>query len=159
MATVTELHVNGTRRRLDADPERTLLSVLRDDLDLTGSKYGCGEGRCGACTVLIDGRPVRSCNTPVRAAEGRPIRTIEGLARGDRLHPLQEAFLRADAFQCGFCTPGMIMSAVALLGQEANPTREDIVRFMGGHVCRCGTYPRIVAAIQEAARVLQGGGR
>jgi aerobic-type carbon monoxide dehydrogenase small subunit (CoxS/CutS family) len=159
MATVTELHVNGARRRIDADAERPLLSVLRDDLDLTGSKYGCGEGRCGACTVLIDGRPVRSCNTPVRAAEGRQIRTIEGLAHGDRLHPVQEAFLRADAFQCGFCTPGMIMSAVALLSQEPQPTREDIVRFMGGNICRCGTYPRIVAAIQEAARVLQGGGQ
>jgi aerobic-type carbon monoxide dehydrogenase small subunit (CoxS/CutS family) len=159
MAAVTELHVNGTRRRIDADAERPLLSVLRDDLDLTGSKYGCGEGRCGACTVLIDGRPVRACNTPVRAAEGRQIRTIEGLASGDRLHPVQQAFLRADAFQCGFCTPGMIMSAVALLSQEPQPTREDVVRFMGGNICRCGTYPRIVAAIQEAARVLQGGGQ
>src|SRR5579863_4283524 len=110
MATITELHVNGSQRRIDADGERPLLSVLRDDLDLTGTKYGCGEGRCGACTVLIDGRPVRSCTTPVSATVGKPVRTIEGLARGDRLHPLQEAFLHADALQCGYCTSGMIMS-------------------------------------------------
>jgi aerobic-type carbon monoxide dehydrogenase small subunit (CoxS/CutS family) len=159
MPSITELHVNGTRRRIDGDAERTLLSVLRDDLDLTGSKYGCGEGRCGACTVLIDGRPTRSCVTPVRAAAGRQVRTIEGLARGDRLHPIQEAFLRADALQCGYCTPGMILSALALLNQQPRPSREDIVRFMGGNICRCGTYPRIVAAIQEAARAMQGGGQ
>jgi aerobic-type carbon monoxide dehydrogenase small subunit (CoxS/CutS family) len=157
MPTVTELHVNGARQRIDADADRPLLSVLRDDLDLTGSKYGCGEGRCGACTVLIDGRPTRSCVTPVQAAAGRQIRTIEGLAHGDRLHPLQEAFLHADALQCGYCTPGMILSALALLNQQPRPSREEIVRFMGGNVCRCGTYPRIVTAIQEAARVLQGG--
>jgi aerobic-type carbon monoxide dehydrogenase small subunit (CoxS/CutS family) len=159
MANVTELHVNGARRRIDADEERPLLSVLRDDLDLTGSKYGCGEGRCGACTVLLDGRPVRACVITMRATEGHEVRTIEGLARGDRLHPLQEAFLRADALQCGYCTPGMIMSALALLSQEPQPSREDIVRFMGGNICRCGTYPRIVTAIQEAARALQGGER
>jgi len=158
MATVTELHVNGARRRIDADAERPLLSVLRDDLDLTGSKYGCGEGRCGACTVLIDGRPTRSCVTPLSETAGKEIRTIEGLARGDRLHPLQEAFLRADALQCGYCTPGMIMSALALLTQQPRPSREDIIRFMGGNICRCGTYPRIVTAIEEAARALQGGG-
>ena len=157
MANVTELNVNGARRRIDADAERPLLSVLRDDLDLTGCKYGCGEGRCGACTVLLDGRPTRSCVTPVRATAGKQVRTIEGLATGDRLHPLQEAFLRADALQCGYCTPGMIMSALALLTQQPRPSGEDIVRFMGGNVCRCGTYPRIVAAIQEAARALQGG--
>jgi aerobic-type carbon monoxide dehydrogenase small subunit (CoxS/CutS family) len=157
MATVTELHVNGARRRIDADAERPLLSVLRDDLDLTGSKYGCGEGRCGACTVLIDGRPARSCTTPVSATAGKPVRTIEGLASADRLHPLQEAFLRVDALQCGYCTSGMIMSALALLTQQPEPSRDDIIRFMGGNVCRCGTYPRIVAAIQEAARTLQGG--
>jgi len=159
MANVTELHVNGVRRRIDADADRPLLSVLRDDLDLTGSKYGCGEGRCGACTVLLDGRPTRSCTTPVSAADGKQVRTIEGLARGDQLHPLQEAFLRADALQCGYCTPGMIMSALALLTQEPRPSREDIVRFMNGNVCRCGTYPRIVTAIQDAARAMQGGGQ
>src|SRR5262245_823096 len=117
MATVTELHVNGARRRLDADEDRPLLSVFRDDRDLTGSKYSCGEGRCGACTVLLDGRATRSCVTRLSAAAGRQVRTIEGLAEGDRLHPLQEAFLRADAFQCGYCTPGMLMSALALLTQ------------------------------------------
>jgi aerobic-type carbon monoxide dehydrogenase small subunit (CoxS/CutS family) len=158
MPSVTELHVNGRRRRIDADAERPLLSVLRDDLDLTGSKYGCGEGRCGACTVLMDGRPTRSCVTAVSAAVGRQVRTIDGLAQGDRLHPLQEAFLRADALQCGYCTPGMIMSALALLTQEPRPSREEIVRFMGGNICRCGTYARIVTAIQDAARTLQQGG-
>jgi aerobic-type carbon monoxide dehydrogenase small subunit (CoxS/CutS family) len=157
MATIHELHVNGVRRRIDADGERSLLSVLRDDLDLTGSKYGCGEGRCGACTVLLDGRPVRSCVTTLSAAAGKPVRTIEGLAQGDRLHPLQEAFLRADALQCGYCTSGMLMSALALLSQEPRPAREDIVRFMNGNICRCGTYPRIVSAIEQAARVMQGG--
>jgi aerobic-type carbon monoxide dehydrogenase small subunit (CoxS/CutS family) len=157
MTTVTELHVNGARRRLDADEDRPLLSVLRDDLELTGSKYGCGEGRCGACTVLLDGRPTRSCVTRVGAVAGRQVRTVEGLADGDRLHPLQEAFLRADAFQCGYCTPGMLMSALALLAQHPRPSRQDILDYLEGNVCRCGTYPRIVAAIQEAARVLQGG--
>jgi aerobic-type carbon monoxide dehydrogenase small subunit (CoxS/CutS family) len=157
MTTVTELHVNGSRRRIDADAERPLLSVLRDDLDLTGSKYGCGEGRCGACTVLLDGRPTRSCVTPMRDTTGKQVRTVEGLAPGDRLHPLQEAFLRADAFQCGYCIPGMLMSALALLTQQPRPSREDIVRFMGGNVCRCGTYPRIVTAILDAARTLRGG--
>jgi aerobic-type carbon monoxide dehydrogenase small subunit (CoxS/CutS family) len=159
MPTIMELHVNGARRRIDADGERSLLGVLRDDLDLTGSKYGCGEGRCGACTVLIDGRPTRSCTTPVSAAAGKAIRTIEGVADGERLHPLQEAFLRADALQCGYCTPGMIMSALALLAQQPAPRREDIIRFMGGNICRCGTYPRIVTAIQDAARALRGGGQ
>jgi aerobic-type carbon monoxide dehydrogenase small subunit (CoxS/CutS family) len=159
MASIKELRVNGARRRIDADPARSLLSVLRDDLDLTGSKYGCGEGRCGACTVLIDGRPTRSCTTAVSATTGKQVRTIEGLARGDRLHPLQEAFLRADALQCGYCTPGMIMSALALLTENPRPSREEIVRFMSGNICRCGTYPRIVTAIQEAARVMQGGGQ
>src|SRR5438445_4989874 len=159
MANVTALRVNGKKLQVDADPERSLLSVLREDLDLTGSKYGCGEGRCGACTVLLDGRPVRACVTPVSATAGKPVRTIEGLARGEQLHPLQEAFLRADALQCGYCTPGMIMSALALLTQEPRPSREDIVRFMGGNVCRCGTYPRIVTAVQEAARAMQGGGQ
>ena len=159
MANVTELNVNGARRRIDADAERPLLSVLRDDLDLTGCKYGCGEGRCGACTVLLDGRPARSCVTPVRATAGKQVRTIEGLATGDRLHPLQEAFLRCDALQCGYCTPGMILSALALLTEQPHASREEVVRFMNGNVCRCGTYPRIVAAIQDAARVMQGGGQ
>ena len=134
MATVKELQVNGARRAVEADAERTLLSVLRDDLDLTGSKYGCGEGRCGACTVLLDGKPTRSCTTRVGAAEGKAIRTIEGLAQGDRLHPLQQAFLDADAMQCAYCTSGMLMSALALLTRQPDASREDIVRFMNGNI-------------------------
>ena len=159
MPTTEELHVNRDRRRIDADAERSLLSVLRDDLDLTGSKYGCGEGRCGACTVLIDGHPTRSCITRVGATGGKQVRTIEGLARGDKLHPLQEAFLEAGALQCGYCTPGMLMSALALLTREPQPSREEIVRSMGGNICRCGAYARIVAAIEQAARVMKGGGK
>jgi aerobic-type carbon monoxide dehydrogenase small subunit (CoxS/CutS family) len=157
MGAIKELHVNGSRRPIDADAQRTLLSVLRDDLDLTGSKYGCGEGQCGACTVLIDGQPTRSCVTPVGAVKGKKIQTIEGVAQGDKLHPVQEAFLKEDALQCGYCTSGMIVSAVALLRKEAEPSREEIVRFMGGNICRCGTYTRIVAAIERAAKALKGG--
>jgi aerobic-type carbon monoxide dehydrogenase small subunit (CoxS/CutS family) len=151
MIRITSLHVNGAARSIDADGERTLLSVLRDDLDLTGCKYGCGEGRCGACTVLIDGKPARSCTTRVAAVEGKQIVTIEGLAEGDKLHPLQQAFLDAGALQCGYCTPGMIMSAAVLLADNRDPTRDEIVRHMVGNICRCGTYARIVAAIQQAA--------
>jgi aerobic-type carbon monoxide dehydrogenase small subunit (CoxS/CutS family) len=159
MATVKELQVNGSRRAVAADAERSLLSVLRDDLDLTGCKYGCGEGRCGACTVLIDGKPTRSCTTRVGAAEGKPIRTIEGLAKGDKLHPLQQAFLDAGALQCGYCTTGMIMSALALLTDQPDAKREDIIRLMNGNICRCGTYGRIVAAIEQAAKAMKGGGQ
>jgi aerobic-type carbon monoxide dehydrogenase small subunit (CoxS/CutS family) len=159
MATVTELHVNGARRAVAADSGRSLLNVLRNDLDLTGCKYGCGEGKCGACTVLLDGRPVRSCTTAVAAAEGKPITTIEGLEKDGRLHPLQEAFLEADAMQCGYCTCGMIMSALALLRQDADPSEEDIARSLNGNICRCGTYPRIVAAVRKAARAMKGGAR
>jgi aerobic-type carbon monoxide dehydrogenase small subunit (CoxS/CutS family) len=159
MATIKELLVNGRKRAVDADAERTLLSVLRDDLDLTGSKYGCGEGRCGACTVLIDGKPTRSCTTRVGAVEGKPIRTIEGVASGDQLHPLQQAFLEAGALQCGFCTPGMILSALALLTDQPEPGRDDIVRSMNGNICRCGTYGRIVTAIEQAAKAMKGGGK
>jgi aerobic-type carbon monoxide dehydrogenase small subunit (CoxS/CutS family) len=159
MPIIKELHVNGSRHPISADADRTLLSVLRDDLDLTGSKYGCGEGRCGACTVLIDGQTTRSCTTRVGAAEGKQVRTIEGVANGDKLHPLQEAFLEAGALQCGYCTPGMIMSALALLTGEPEPKREEIIRFMNGNICRCGTYARIVTAIEQAAKVMKGGGK
>ncbi|SRR5579871_441598 len=159
MPAIKELHVNGARRPIDADGERSLLNVLRDDLDLTGSKYGCGEGRCGACTVLIDGQPTRSCTTRVAAVQGKQIRTIEGLAPEGKLHPVQEAFLRAGALQCGYCTPGMIMSAVALLAREPAPDRAEIIRFMGGHICRCGVYNRIITAIEQAAKVTKGGGQ
>jgi nicotinate dehydrogenase subunit A len=159
MPNIKELHVNGSRRPLDADPERSLLSVLRDDLDLTGCKYGCGEGRCGACTVLLDGQPVRSCTTRVSAAAGKQVRTIEGLAQGDRLHPVQEAFLAVGAMQCGYCTPGMILSAVGLLQRDPEPSREDIARSLSGNICRCGTYTRILTAIEQAARTMKGGGQ
>jgi aerobic-type carbon monoxide dehydrogenase small subunit (CoxS/CutS family) len=151
MATVTELHVNGTKRRVNSSASRSLLSVLRDDLDLTGAKYGCGEGQCGACTVLVDGEAVRSCITPVAEAAGKKITTIEALERDGRLHPLQEAFLETGAMQCGYCTPGMIMSGVSLLGKNPNPSEGEIVHGMQGNICRCGTYPRIVAAVRLAA--------
>lgn len=157
MATLTELHVNGVGHRVDADPERSLLSVLRDDLELTGSKYGCGEGQCGACTVLIDGKAARSCVTTVGSCAGKQIRTIEGLARDGPLHPLQETFLEVGAMQCGYCTPGMIMSGVALLERNPHPTAQDIIRSMNGNICRCGTYARVALAIRKAAEMLKGG--
>jgi aerobic-type carbon monoxide dehydrogenase small subunit (CoxS/CutS family) len=157
MPTIKELHVNGGKRPLDADADRSLLSVLRDDLDLTGCKYGCGEGRCGACTVLVEGQAVRSCTTRVGTVEGKQVRTVEDLAKDGKLHPLQEAFLKADAFQCGYCTCGMIMSALGLLAKDPAPSREDIVRGMSGNVCRCGTYQRIVTAIEAAAKTMKGG--
>jgi aerobic-type carbon monoxide dehydrogenase small subunit (CoxS/CutS family) len=152
MPKVTELQVNGARRRINADSGRTLLSVLRDDLDLTGTKYGCGEGQCGACTVLIDGMAAHSCRIKVGTAAGRQITTIEGLESAGKLHPLQETFLEVGAMQCGYCTAGMIMAGVGLLGKNPHPTAEEIVKHMQGNICRCGTYPRIVDAIQRAAR-------
>ncbi|HEY5544045.1 MAG TPA: (2Fe-2S)-binding protein [Candidatus Binatia bacterium] len=156
---VVELQVNGTKHRIEVDGERSLLSVLRDELDLIGAKYGCGEGQCGACTVLVDGRAVRSCVTRANSVEGRPIVTIEGLEQRGRLHPLQQAFLALDALQCGYCTSGMILSGVALLEKNKQPTSAEIVRAMEGNICRCGTYPRIVAAVQQAAKQKQAGGR
>ena len=159
MARVTQLQINGAAQPVDADAERMLLYVLHNDLDLTGCKYGCGEGRCGACTVLIDGQPTRSCTTPVGEVEDKHVRTIEGVVNGDKLHPLQEAFLEAGAMQCGYCTPGMIMSALALLTNEPQPDRAEIVRFMNGNICRCGTYGRIVTAIEKAAKAMKGGGQ
>ena len=152
MARVKELQVNGARRPVDVAAERSLLSVLRDDLELTGAKYGCGEGQCGACTVLLDGRAVRSCLTPVSAAAGKAVTTIEGLEKNGKLHPVQEAFLEQDAMQCGYCTPGMIMSAAALLGKNDAPSEAEILRAMEGNICRCGVYGRIVAAVKQAAR-------
>lgn len=147
------LAINGKNYSVDTDPQTSLLSVLREDLDLTGSKYGCGEGMCGACTVLIDGKAQRSCITRVALVSGKQITTIEGLANGDHLHPVQQAFLDAGAMQCGYCTSGMIMSAVALLKKTPAPSESDIVDFMDGNVCRCGTYSRIVSAIQKAAEL------
>ena len=155
MARVTQQQINGTACRVDVDAETTLLSVLRDHLDLTGTKYGCGEGQCGACTVLIDGLPRRSCITPVGAVGNKAITTIEGLAPPGGLHPLQRAFLDADALQCGYCTPGMILTAAALLKTNLDPTEQQIAHFMEGNVCRCGTYLRIVAAVCQAAKMLK----
>jgi aerobic-type carbon monoxide dehydrogenase small subunit (CoxS/CutS family) len=144
---------------VEAPPERSLLSVLREDLDLTGAKYGCGEGQCGACTVLLDSRPVMACITPVAAAAGKAVETVEGLAQGEaegavevRLHPLQQAFIDCTAMQCGFCTPGMLMAAAGLLRLQPQPSQDQIVRAMQANVCRCGVYQRIVQAIQLAAR-------
>ncbi len=148
---LAELRINGKNVRVDVDPHRLLLSVLRDDLGLTGSHYGCGEGQCGACTVLVDGTPRRSCITAVGDLRGRAITTIEGLARDGQLHPLQRAFLRQDALQCGYCTSGMIVSGVALLRRNPNPSAREITRHMEGNVCRCGVYHRIVAAIQSVS--------
>jgi aerobic-type carbon monoxide dehydrogenase small subunit (CoxS/CutS family) len=158
MAASTRFEINGQPRDVAADPERSLLSVLRDDLGLTGCKYGCGEGECGACTVLIDGQAERSCVTTLAAAAGKQLRTIEGLANGERLHPVQQAFLDCGAMQCGYCTPGMIMSGVALLESKSRPTREEIIDGMNGNVCRCCTYPRIIAAIERARELAKGGG-
>jgi aerobic-type carbon monoxide dehydrogenase small subunit (CoxS/CutS family) len=151
MSTLT-LAINQRSYSVDADPQTSLLTVLRDHLDLTGSKYGCGEGQCGACTVLIDGKAQRSCITRVGAVAQKQIMTIEGLANGELLHPVQQAFLDAGALQCGYCTSGMIMSAVALLKKNPAPNDSEIIDFMDGNVCRCGTYPRIVSAIQKAAK-------
>jgi nicotinate dehydrogenase subunit A len=159
MAASTELNVNGTKHRIEADPTQSLLSVLRDDLDLTGSKYGCGEGRCGACTVMIDGTARRSCITQLGDCAGKQITTIEGLEQDGKLHPLQAAFLEVGAMQCGYCTPGMIMSGVALLSNNPTPTADDVVQSMQGNICRCGTYARIVLAVRKAAQALKGGGR
>ncbi len=151
MARVTDILINGSRRRIDVDSDRTLLGVLRDDLELTGTKYGCGEGQCAACTVLIDGVATKACLTKIGAVGAKGVVTIEGLAPEGKLHPVQQAFLDADALQCGYCTPGMILGAVALLGRTANPSEAEIASGMNGHICRCGTYPRVVQAIRAAA--------
>ncbi len=155
MSRVSDLYINGEHRRVDADGERTLLSLLRDDLDLTGCKYGCGEGQCGACTVLVDGLPTRSCTMSVEEVGMAKVTTVESLEQNGRLHPVQTAFLDADAMQCGYCTCGMIMAAVGLLQKIPNPSEEQIVHAMNGHICRCGVYQRIVAAIKKAATVMQ----
>ena len=147
-----EINVNGVKRRLEADAERSLLDVLRNDLDLTGAKYGCGEGQCGACTVLVDGKTVRSCITSIASVNSKAVTTIEGLSRNGRLHPVQEAFIEENAMQCGYCIPGMIMSAVGLLGRSPRPRTEEILHSMDGNICRCAAYPRIVAAITRASR-------
>jgi len=151
-----ELTVNGTPRRVEIDAGESLLSVLRDVLDLTGAKYGCGEAQCGACTVLVDGQPTPSCVTTATSVAGKSVTTIEGLEQKGQLHPVQEAFLEADAMQCGYCTAGMIVEAVALLRQTPDPSEAEVVRAMEKHVCRCCTYPRILRAIRQAARAGKG---
>jgi carbon-monoxide dehydrogenase small subunit len=148
--TVT-MTVNGVARTVTTDPQRPLLDVLREDLHLTGTKYGCGDGRCGACTVLMDGKPARSCVVPVSLADKKSITTIEGLAKGESLHPVQEAFLEEGAMQCGYCTPGMILSAVALLQDKPHPTDEEIIAGMNGNICRCNGYVKIMNAVRRAA--------
>ena len=156
---VVEFNLNGKPTRLTVDGDRRLLWVLRDDLGLTGTKFGCGEALCGACTVLVDDQAVRSCVTPVREVQGRRVVTIEGLANGDRLHPIQEAFVKHLGFQCGYCTPGMILGAYALLHKNSKPTRAQIVAHMEDHLCRCGAHGRIVQAVETAAATMKGGAR
>jgi aerobic-type carbon monoxide dehydrogenase small subunit (CoxS/CutS family) len=154
MSNVTALTVNGMTHTVDAARDRSLLDVLREDLGLTGCKIGCGEGACGACTVLVDRQPTRACITPLTAALDRPVLTVEGLAQHGQLHPLQQAFLDADAMQCGYCTPAMIMAALGLLMQCPNPSKDAIISAMQGNICRCGAYARIISAIQHAAAAL-----
>jgi len=156
MPTDLILNVNGSLHTISAAPETPLLFVLRNELKLTGPRLGCGMAQCGSCAVLLDGEEVRTCITPASYAAGKRIVTIEGLATEGKLHPVQQAFLDADALQCGWCTPGMIVGAVGLLRKNANPSEAEIVTGMNGHICRCGTYPRVVAAIRSAAKT---GGR
>ena len=158
MAARLDLTVNGERRSVNTDPERPLLDVLREDLGLTGTKYGCGEGACGACTVLMDGKPVRSCMTPAGEAGGKVVTTIEGLVKGDRLHPVQEAFLEDGVLQCGYCAPGMILTTVAFLRKKPHPTDREIIEALDGNLCRCCTYPAILAAVRQAVAALAKGG-
>ena len=146
--------LNGQSTEIDVDPRRPLLWVLRTDLGLTGTKYGCGERECGSCTVLLDGRPVYSCRTPVRSVQGREVTTIEGLEKDGKLHPVQQAFADHDALQCGFCTPGLIMGAVGFLQRNPDPTPEEIREGLEGHLCRCGTHVRVIQAVQAAAKTL-----
>jgi aerobic-type carbon monoxide dehydrogenase small subunit (CoxS/CutS family) len=156
MGQAIELEVNGKRYSVRYSPDTPLLYVLRDELGLTGTKYGCGEGMCGSCTILLAGTARRSCQVPVSAAMGKSITTIEGLEKNGELHPVQEAFVEEGAFQCAYCTSGMIMSSVSLLQSNHNPSEEQILQSMQGNICRCGTYPRIMEAIRKAAVKMQG---
>lgn len=151
MKETLKFHLNGESQSVEADPQRPLLDLIREDLQLTGTKYGCGEGQCRSCTVLIDGQPVVSCVTPSESVQGRRIETIEGLAGNGKLHPVQQAFLDKEAMQCGYCVPGMIMTAVALLRDNPSPTREEIVEAMNGNLCRCCGYVNLIQAVQHAA--------
>lgn len=154
-----QFKLNRQKVRLETEEERMLLWVLRSDLGLNGTKYGCGEGLCGACTVLVNGKAVRSCQTPVREVTGKEVLTIEGLARNGRLHPLQKAFVEHYAFQCGFCTSGMILNAYALLSELRTPSEAEIIRGMNDNLCRCGSHVRIVKAILAASEEMKGGRR
>jgi aerobic-type carbon monoxide dehydrogenase small subunit (CoxS/CutS family) len=156
MARVTTLNVNGKKMAVDVEASTSLLSVLRDNLDLTGTKYGCGEGQCGACSVLIDGQLTRSCVTQVGRAADKRITTIEGLEKDGKLSALQQAFVEADAMQCAYCTSGMIMAASALLNKNAKPSRDEIITGMNRNICRCGVYQRIIEAIQIASGETSG---
>jgi aerobic-type carbon monoxide dehydrogenase small subunit (CoxS/CutS family) len=157
MAKPVRFTFNGTTTSLDVDESRMLLWVLRTELGLTGTKFGCGEGFCGSCTVLVDGKPEQSCQLPVGQIAGRKITTIEGVATKDGLHPIQAAFVELDALQCGFCTPGMILSAYGLLLENPEPTRQQIIEFMEDNLCRCGAHNRIVMAIETAAAQMRKG--
>jgi len=156
MIETIHFQLNGKPERLRVDGERKLLWVLRTDLALTGTKYGCGKALCGACTVLVNRKAVRSCQVPVKEVKGQKVLTIEGLARNGALHPLQKAFMEHDALQCGFCTSGMIMNALSLLAENPQPTEKDIIDGMNDNLCRCGAHLRIVRAIQQAAREMGG---
>lgn len=158
VSTTVRFTVNGTEAKITTDPDRRLLDVLREELQLTGTKYGCGEGQCGACTVHLDGAPARSCLLPVTAAEGKRVTTIEGVARGEVLHPVQDAFIEESALQCGYCTSGMILAALALLEKKKDPTDEEIVAGMNGHLCRCNGYVKIVSAVRRAAALMRANG-
>jgi aerobic-type carbon monoxide dehydrogenase small subunit (CoxS/CutS family) len=151
-----QFRLNGEEKNISVDPSRRLLWVLRSDLSLTGSKYGCGKGQCGACTVLVDDRAVRSCLTPMSSVAGKEVVTIEGLEKNGKLHPVQQAFVDHDALQCGICIPGMIMNAYALILKNPEPSQDQIVRAMEGNLCRCGTYKRIIAAVEDASKGMRG---
>jgi aerobic-type carbon monoxide dehydrogenase small subunit (CoxS/CutS family) len=155
VSVTVRFRVNGTERRVTTDPQRRLLDVLREELQLTGTKYGCGEGQCGACLVYVDGEPTRSCLLPVKAAEGKSVTTIEGLARGETLHPVQQAFVEEGALQCGYCTSGMVLAAAALLREKPDPTDAEIVAGMNGHLCRCNGYVKVVSAVRRAAATMR----
>ena len=156
MDITVKLTVNGQEKTITTNSQRSLLDVLREDLGLTGAKYACGEGQCGACSVLVDGKTVRSCVTPISKVDKTSIVTIEGLASDDALHPVQEAFLEEGALQCGYCTGGMILTAIALLEENARPTDQEIVEGMNGNICRCNGYPKIVSAVRRAAVKMKG---
>ena len=157
MEETIQFKLNNKDAQVTIDPNKTLLWVLRDDFELTGTKFGCGIGFCGACTVLINNEPVRSCSIPVSDVAGKSVITIEGLAKNGKLHPVQQAFIDHDALQCGYCTPGMIMTSVGLLKKNSSPTRQDIVAGLEGNLCRCGAHMRIIDAVADASKVMKGG--